>query len=165
MDSGFAIRPASANDIPSVATLFRAYADTLGVDLSYQGFEAERAMLPGAYAPPAGALLIALSVTGEAVGCVGLRPLPERGCCEMKRLYATLPARGAGLGRALAVAAIAAATEAGYVAMCLDTLPAMTAAQTLYHHLGFEIVPAYYDSPVAGTIFMRRTLQPPEARP
>ena len=58
----------------------------------------------------------------------------------------------------LAVAAIAAAIRRGYVAMRLDTLPTMVAAQTLYRRLGFEITPAYYDSPVAGTIFMRKAL-------
>lgn len=158
MDRGFSIRPAAANDMRAIAGLFRAYADSLGVDLSYQGFEAELATLPGAYGPPAGALLIAISTAGAAVGCVGVRALSDPGTCEMKRLH-TMPAvRGAGVGRALAVAAIEAAAHAGYQAMRLDTLPTMLAAQSLYLSLGFEITPPYYDSPIVGTIFMRKRL-------
>ncbi len=148
-----------------VATLFRNYAAALEVDLSYQGFEAECASLPGAYAPPAGALLIALSAAGEPVGCVGVRPLAEAGTCEMKRLHTAPEVRGTGLGRALAQAAIEAARQAGHAAMRLDTLPTMLAAQALYRHLGFEVTPPYYPSPVPGTIFMRKTLVPAERRP
>jgi ribosomal protein S18 acetylase RimI-like enzyme len=161
MDRGFSIRPAAAHEMETVATLFRAYAGALGVDLSYQGFEAELAGLPGAYAPPSGALLIAVSPAGDPLGCVGVRPLAEPGICEMKRLHAAPVARGGGIGRALAVAAIEAATHAGYHTMRLDTLPAMITAQTLYRRLGFEETPPYYASPVPGTIFMRKTLGPP----
>jgi len=162
MARGFRIRPAALNQMGIVAALFRAYADTLDVDLAYQGFEAEVACLPGAYAPPAGILLIAFSVIGDPLGCVGVRPQPMGGTCEMKRLYTTPAARGAGVGRALATAAIEFATRAGFLHMQLDTLPTMRAAQALYRHLGFEVVPAYYDSPVPGTIFMRKTLGPRE---
>jgi len=160
---GFSIRPAAADEMGTVAALFREYADGLGVDLSFQGFEAELATLPGAYAEPTGALLIAVSSTGSPLGCVGVRSLGEPGVCEIKRLYTTAAARGAGIGRALAVAAIAAATRAGYVTMRLDTLPAMTAALTLYRELGFAITPGYYHSPVPGTIFMSKDLHPQEA--
>jgi ribosomal protein S18 acetylase RimI-like enzyme len=156
--SGISIRPAAAADMGTVATLFREYAASLDVDLSYQGFAAELAALPGAYAPPRGALLIAVSGSGHALGCVAIRPLAESGTCEMKRLHITPAARGGGVGRALALAAIEAATQAGYICMRLDTLPAMIVAQTLYRRLGFEITPAYYNSSVPGTIFMRKTL-------
>ena len=158
MAGGFSIRPAAVDEMGSVATLFRAYAGALGVDLSYQGFEAELATLPGAYTPPDGALLIAVSSGGDAVGCVGVRKLAEPGVCEMKRLHVAPDARGAGIGRALVVAAIEAATRAGYAAMRLDTLPTMAAAAALYRRLGFETTPAYYDTPVAGTLFMRKAL-------
>ena len=165
----FRIQPATANHIPAVATLFREYADGLAVDLSYQGFEAECAALPGVYAPPAGALLLALSPQGQPLGCVAVRPLAAPGvgprACEMKRLHTTPNARGAGIGRALAEAAIQAATSAGYHAMYLDTLPTMRAAHRLYRRLGFEVIPAYYDSPVTGTLFMRRLLTFPAPRP
>jgi ribosomal protein S18 acetylase RimI-like enzyme len=158
MPPAFSIRPAAAHEMASVATLFQEYAASLGVDLSYQGFEAELASLPGAYQPPAGALLLAIAPGHDALGCVAVRSLPEPGTCEMKRLYIAPAARGAGLGRALAVAAIEAATRAGYRAMRLDTLPAMTQAQALYRDIGFETTPPYYSSPIAGTIFMRKVL-------
>jgi GNAT superfamily N-acetyltransferase len=158
MNPEFTIRPAAENEMGTVATLFREYADALGVDLSFQGFEAELAALPGPYAPPAGALLIAFSAAGDPVGCVGVRPFPEAGTCEMKRLHLTPGARGGGLGRTLAEAAIDAATRAGYARMRLDTLPTMIAAHSLYRRLGFEPTPPYYATPVPGTIFMQRTL-------
>jgi hypothetical protein len=52
--------------------LFREYANDLLVDLRFQDFEAELAGLPGAYAEPRGALLLAL-VDGDwpaAARCV-----------------------------------------------------------------------------------------------
>ena len=155
---GFHVRPAATDEIATVAKLFRAYADALGTDLSYQGFEAELTGLPGAYAPPAGALLLAVASGGAAIGCVGVRAMAEPGCCEMKRLHTTPSARGTGVGRVLATAAIEAAAQAGYRTMRLDTLPNMVEAQALYRSLGFETTPAYYYSPVAGTIFMKKTL-------
>jgi ribosomal protein S18 acetylase RimI-like enzyme len=163
MPGSIAIRPAEAADMPAVAALFREYAAALGVDLCFQGFAAELAGLPGAYAAPTGALLIAVCASDEPVGCVGVRKL-EPGTCEMKRLYARPGTRGSGIGRALAVAAIEAARGMGYARMCLDTLPAMKAAQGLYRSLGFEIVRSYYDTPLAGTIFMQKSLGPPDAR-
>ena len=84
---------------------FAAYADWLGVDLCFQGFERELAELPGCYAPPSGRLLIA-RVGGDVVGCVGLRPL-EPGVCEMKRLWVEPGFSGAGIGRRLAETIVA----------------------------------------------------------
>ena len=77
MERRFTIHPAEPHEIAVVATLFREYAASLAVDLSYQHFEAEVAALPGPYAPPAGALLLAVSPNNEPLGCVALRPLAE----------------------------------------------------------------------------------------
>lgn len=153
-----AIRPATGGELPTVAMLFREYAASLSVDLAYQGFEAELAGLPGAYASPGGALLLAWSADGRPLGCVAVRPMAEASACEMKRLHTRPEARGAGVGRALAVAAIETARVVGYREIRLDTLADMLAAQSLYRKLGFETIPAYYDTPIAGTIFMRKTL-------
>jgi ribosomal protein S18 acetylase RimI-like enzyme len=160
VDDDFHIRPATLDDMAVVAELFQAYVNALGIDLSYQGFAAELASLPGTYAPPRGTILLACSAAGDPAGCVAVRPLPEAGVCEMKRLHTHPFARGAGVGRALATAAFLAATAAGYSTMRLDTLPTMTAAQALYRSLGFETTSAYYETPIAGTVFMRKKLSP-----
>lgn len=157
----FRISPVtSANDLVSVVTLFRAYATSLDVDLAYQDFEGEMAAMPGKYAPPKGALLLARDAGGAAIGCVGLRPLAPPDCCEMKRLYVTPEGRGSGLGRALVEALVGIAERIDYREMRLDTLPSMAGAQALYRTLGFEVTAPYYETPVAGTLFMRRVLSP-----
>ena len=158
-DAPFQIVPAMfAADLDAVKRLFTAYASALGIDLSYQGFEAELAGLPGKYAAPSGALLIARPMDGEPLGCVALRPLDDAGRCEMKRLYVSPRARGLGLGKALVDAVIAKATRIGYHEMRLDTLPTMGEAIALYRKAGFLPIDPYYETPVAGTIFMGRRL-------
>jgi putative acetyltransferase len=144
--------------LEDVRALFREYADSLGVDLSFQGFEQELAALPGEYAPPAGRLLLGV-VDGVAAACGALRPFGERDC-ELKRLYVRERARRTGLGRLLAEAAIEAARDVGYERMLLDTLPAMGPARELYRSLGFEEVAPYRYNPVPGTSFMALRIRP-----
>jgi ribosomal protein S18 acetylase RimI-like enzyme len=142
----------------TVIALFRDYADSLDVDLSFQGFEAELSAMPGTYAPPSGEILLARDPAGAARGCVGLRPLPVPGICEMKRLYVSPAGRGKGVGQALIEAITGVAGRIGYREMRLDTLPSMTAALGLYRKAGFLEIPAYYETPVKGTVFLARRL-------
>lgn len=151
------ITPTRADDMAEVRRLFQAYAASLDVDLAYQDFASELAALPGDYAPPSGAVLLARRADGVAVGCVAVRALGD-GVCEMKRLYVAPEGRGLGLGRRLMEAALEAARARGYRELRLDTLPSMAAAQGLYRQSGFEEIAPYYGTPVAGTVFMRRRL-------
>ncbi|WP_395700584.1 GNAT family N-acetyltransferase [Aquabacterium sp.] len=140
--------------------IFREYAQGLGVDLCFQNFEDELAALPGDYAAPQGALLLAF-VDDELAGCGGLRPLREvdyANACEMKRLYVRRAFRRFGLGRLLAQALMDRATEAGYSAMLLDTLDDMEAARGLYESLGFAEIPPYYFNPIPGAHYLKADL-------
>lgn len=143
-------------DLDAVRATFREYADGLGVDLCFQGFEAELAGLPGEYAEPRGRLLLA-EEDRQIVGCVAMRPL-EDDVCEMKRLYVRPAGRGRHVGRQLATAICRAAKDAGYRAMRLDTLPQMQAAQQLYRSLGFRPAAAYVFNPVDGVTYMELDL-------
>jgi ribosomal protein S18 acetylase RimI-like enzyme len=123
-----------------IVALLREYEAAIGVSLGFQDFADELANLPGAYAPPQGAMILARDAErNDLVGCVAVRPVPHSpGLCEMKRLYVRRAARGSGLGRRLALAAMSEARRMRYARICLDTLPGMQQAQALYDALGFR---------------------------
>jgi len=141
--------------------LFREYADQLGVDLCFQGFEAELAGLPGDYQEPGGTLLLAW-VDGELAGCCALRPIEDvdyANAAEMKRLFVRKAFRGFGLGRQLAEAVLEAAVRLGYDSVLLDTLDDMEAARALYEDLGFVEIPPYYHNPLPGAHYLKVELR------
>ena len=151
---------AGPEDMAALRALFLEYQDWLQVDLCFQDFETELASLPGAYAPPKGALWLA-TADGELAGCIGFRPHDGDGACEMKRLWLRPAYRNLGLGRRLAVTCIEAARAAGYLTLCLDTLSFMDAARALYASLGFHEIPAYYDNPLDDVRYLELDLNGP----
>mgnify|MGYP000723998256 CR=1 FL=1 len=146
-----------AADLQYVRDIFSEYASTLSVDLDFQDFNNELASLPGDYAAPRGALLLA-RVDGAVAGCCALRPMDSSdypNASEMKRLYVRKAFRGFGLGRQLAEAILDEARRAGYSCVLLDTLDDMEAARALYEELGFEEIPPYYHNPHAGAHYLK----------
>lgn len=143
--------------IEAARALFREYAGSLEINLAFQHFDHEMSRFPRGYLAPDGALCVARA-GGSDLGCVAVRRLDEQ-LCEMKRLYVRFAARGAGLGRRLAEAAIEAAGQLGYRRMRLDTLPTMGAARELYASLGFREIAPYYHNPVEGTRYMELDLR------
>ncbi|MCC8166591.1 MAG: GNAT family N-acetyltransferase [Planctomycetes bacterium] len=156
MATGNAIRIEPATDMAIVRTLFREYAVELGIDLSFQSFDNELASLPGKYAGPDGAILVAVT-DREAAGVVALRRHDDT-VAEMKRLYVRPEYRGTGTGRRLVEALIAAATERGYDAVVLDTLRTLTASVALYRRLGFRECLPHYHNPHPDALYLRLDL-------
>ena len=148
---------AAPEEMDAVRQIFQEYADSLNIDLEFQGFDSEIAGLPGDYAKPRGQILLA-HVDGSIAGCCALRPLDDcdyPNAAEMKRLFVRKAFRGFGLGRELAEAMLDRARQAGYACVLLDTLDDMESARALYTDLGFEEIPPYYHNPIAGAHYLK----------
>jgi putative acetyltransferase len=153
----------TAQELAQVGQLFRQYyawlAQEYGIDMSYQGVEAELAGLPGSYAPPAGRLLV-LYEQEQPAGCGAFRPIDQE-ICELKRMYVKPEFRGKGFGRAIALRLLEEARQCGYQVARLDTGVFMKEAQGMYLSLGFQVMEAYYQPPeeiMKLTVFMERRL-------
>jgi len=143
--------------LESVRSLLRRYQSELPASFRFPDSEWQN--LPGDYRPPGGALLLA-TVTGPPAGCVGLRPFPLDGACEMKRLYVQPEFRGAKLGATLVEHIIQVARTLGYSRMRLDThLPTMGSAVELYRRFGFSDVSPWPLPRVEGLSYMELPLQ------
>ena len=151
------VTPSSPQELDQVREIFLEYAQQLGVDLCFQGFDDELAQLPGEYAEPRGIIKLAL-VDGQLAGCCALRPLDSAdypNAAEMKRLFVRKAFRRFGLGRHLAEAVLDIARMEGYFCVLLDTLDDMEAARALYADLGFEEIEPYYHNPLAGAHYLK----------
>ena len=146
------VRPGA--HLEEVRALLSEYWSSFGFTPCFQGFDEELAALPGAYGPPRGALLLA-----PGAGCVALRAL-DAATAEMKRLYVRPQARGSGLGRRHAQAAVAHGRELGFSRMVLDTMPAqMGEAVALYRSMGFRPTAPYLAHPTPGALCMELALR------
>lgn len=150
-----------ASDLAAVRELLQEYRVWLGEVGCAQGFERELANLPGDYAPPHGALLLAQTLDENGVtlaGVVALRRV-DAVTAEIKRLYVRPVVRGQKLGKLLIDKLLAVARSKGYQRIVLDTLPGrMDTAIVLYREFGFADIAPYHHNPVAGTIFLGRDL-------
>ena len=105
------------------------------------------------YLPPLGCLLLARAGNGEVIGCAMMKRF-DATTGEMKRMYVSPVARGAGLGRALVEQREAVAKSMGLIRVVADTLTSNVEMQRLYARLGFEKLEApletatYRDQPM-----------------
>jgi ribosomal protein S18 acetylase RimI-like enzyme len=105
-----------------------------------------------AFAPPAGVFLLVIDDAGNAVGCGGIRALPDgpRGPrYEVKHLYLAPEARGHGWGRMLLAELEREARALGATELVLDTHHTLEAAGRLYAAAGFVQTAPYNDNPNA----------------
>lgn len=150
------IEATKQNEIETARQLFIEYQEFLGEDLCFQGFEQELASLPGKYADPTGAMLLA-KLNEKVIGCVAVRPLKDSSC-EMKRLFVRTEAQGHSAGRKLAEAIIEKARLLGYKKMQLDTLERLVPALKLYKSLGFRKINPYYANPLEQVVYLELDL-------
>ena len=158
---GLRIEPVrNAADLDQIRELFREYVGRLGIDLAFQGFDAELAQLPGKYAPPRGDLLLARGNSGEALGCVGLRPLEIAG--SLRGQAALRAAGGARGGCRLGIDDFGRRTRNGTRLSPGDAghLAVDESAIAIYRAQGFAPIPPYWDNAVPGIIYFGKRLQP-----
>jgi GNAT superfamily N-acetyltransferase len=93
--------------------------------------------------PPAGVFVIARR-EGRPVGCGALR-VTEPGVGEIKRVWVSAHARGAGVGRRIVEALEAVARDLAVRTLRLDTNRALIEAHALYRRCGFVEVAPFND--------------------
>lgn len=125
--------------------------------LSIQNYDEELNHLEKKYGLPHGRLYIA-SINNEVVGCIALKNFDDF-TCEMKRLYVKREYRGQKIASQLVDKIIDDAKIIGYKAILLDTLPFLQSAINLYKQKGFYEIPAYNNSPMSNSIFMKLKLE------
>ncbi|HZZ00978.1 MAG TPA: GNAT family N-acetyltransferase [Candidatus Baltobacteraceae bacterium] len=136
--------------------LIREYQAWLPEDLRVPNLEEEVIHLVEHYG--CHALLLGYQ-EDRPVGCVVLSRRDED-TAEIKRLYVAPAARGTGMGRALAEAAIAGARAAGHRRIVLDThRNRLEAAYALYRALGFQECEAYGEADYACPTFLALSLE------
>ena len=99
------------------------------------------------YEPPNGAYTV-LERDTAVLGGVGVARYDDD-ACEMNRLWLRDGARGIGLGRALADAALDVARGLGYRRMVLDAVPYRLRAIALYRSMGFTDTAPVHEYPFA----------------
>jgi len=130
--------------------LFKQYAVSLNLDLSFQDFTNELKIIDIQYNKPKGALLLAYKEK-IAVGCVGIREFDIE-TAELKRMYVQTEYIGHQISRTLLAIFLEIAQKLKSNKISLDTLPSKTQAQKLYRIFGFYKLPSYRFIPSNGTV-------------
>lgn len=132
-------------DDPDVGALLSGLADEYR---TRYGEVDELSTVPDSeFDPPAGSFIIAVE-EGRVVAGGGFRYL-EDGVCEVKRMWTHAAQRRRGLASVVLDALEAAAREAGYTTLRLETGPAQPEAAALYERRGYHRIPVFGRYPQA----------------
>ncbi len=141
----------TASEYAAAASMFRAYAADININLDFQHFEEELSDLPKMYGPSQGGIILALEQEA-VIGCVAIRSINEREG-ELKRMYIDPAHRHRGLGKILLQKALQLAGNCQYERVKLDTLNYMSAAIHLYRQAGFYEIAPYYGNPINEAVY------------
>jgi GNAT superfamily N-acetyltransferase len=130
---------AEPSDGPASRALWDEYMALVAARLP--GFEPTEAIFatPDAFTGPGTAWLVGYD-DGAPVCCGGLRPLPEAGVAEIKRMFVSAAARGRGHGRALLAELERRAVASGRRRVRLFTTEVLVEARALYRAAGYRVV-------------------------
>lgn len=140
----------------AAVTLFKEYAQGLGIDLQFQQFDQELQVIPTRYGPPQGELWL-IQDGDQWVGCAALKQLDEH-TCELKRMYIQPTYRGRGLADQLMEQALTTGRDLGYQIMKLDSLRRLTPALKLYQRFGFRETVPYNYNPETDVVYFEKQL-------
>jgi len=114
---------------------------------------------PSEFAPPTGAFLVVVD-DGVTIAGGGYRRYSDD-TCEVKRVWTSPARRRQGLAGVVLSALEAAASEAGYRRVVLETGPAQPEAAAFYEAQGYHRIPVYgrYEHALA---FERHLTRPPQ---
>ena len=134
-------RPIRPQDNAAVASIIRTVMPEFGADgPGFAIHDPEVDHMAEAYAMPGAAFFVVVDAADRVVGGGGFARLEgaDEGTCELRKMYFLQEARGTGTGERLLRHLLAAARDAGYRTMYLETLTGMDAAMKLYAKLGFK---------------------------
>ncbi|WP_341503337.1 GNAT family N-acetyltransferase [Gallaecimonas sp. GXIMD4217] len=139
------IRPMTRDDNAAMARVIRTVSAEYGLtaDKGYGVSDPNLDRLFECYQGQGSAYWVILGPDGRLLGGGGLAPLAggEADTCELQKMYFLAELRGLGLGKRLALKALAFARAQGYRRCYLETTAALGEALVLYQKLGFKRLP------------------------
>jgi ribosomal protein S18 acetylase RimI-like enzyme len=149
-------KASTPTDFENGKRLFLQYIQSLDFELNFQDVDRELKEIATEYNYPTGVLLLVYD-DDKAIACAGVRKI-DREIAELKRMFVDGAYRGRQLGQQLLQHALKEATQLGYRAIRLDTVPAMLSAIKLYKAAGFREIEPYRFNPIPGAIYMEKEL-------
>ena len=157
------IRPIQLEDNPAIAKIIRSTLEEFGANKpGTVYFDSETDHLFELFSKTPGSVYQVALQDGKLVGGAGIYPTPDlpEGTCELVKMYLLAAARGKGVGRILIEKAFQLASNLGYQAIYLETMPELKKAIYIYEKMGFK----YLNGPMGNSghtgcdIWMIKTL-------